>query len=89
MKLRGVFFSDGGVGMDSAGISRLPDLDEKGIPGGAAAAMSASIGDSRSIYREGILSHVNNTALATGIVAGMSVRDAVDRLLAGAVRPLS
>jgi hypothetical protein len=35
--------------MDAAGVSRLPDLDAKRIPAGAAAAMSARIGDSRSI----------------------------------------
>ncbi len=80
--LRGVFFSDGGIGMDSAGVSRLPDLDAKGIPAGAAAAMSASIGDSRSIYRDGVLSHVNVTARERGIAPGMSVREAVDLLSA-------
>jgi uncharacterized protein YunC (DUF1805 family) len=80
--LTGVFFSDGGVGMDAAGVSRLPDLDAKRIPAGAAGAMSASIGNSRSIYNDGVLSHVNKTARGKGIVAGMSVRAAVDRLLA-------
>ncbi|MEJ0096908.1 MAG: hypothetical protein WDM84_01650 [Bauldia sp.] len=80
--LRGVFFSDGGVGMDSAGVSRLPDLDAKGIPAGAAAATSASIGDSRSIYRDGVLSHVNVTARERGIAPGMSVREAVELLSA-------
>jgi hypothetical protein len=79
--LAGVFFSDGGVGMDAAGVSRLPDLDAKGIPGGAAAAMSASIGNSRSIYNDGVLSHVNETARSKGIMPGMSVKAAVDRLL--------
>ena len=82
VKLRAVFFSDGGVGMDAAGISRLPDLDAKGIPAGAAAAMSASIGDSRSIYRDGILSHVNRMAAAEGATPGMSVHDFVTVLLA-------
>jgi uncharacterized protein YunC (DUF1805 family) len=80
--LRGVFFSDGGVGLDAAGISRLPDLDGRGIPAGAAAAMSAPIGDSRAIYRDGILSHVNTLAREEGIVPGMSVRAAVELLLA-------
>ena len=82
VRLRAVFFSDGGVGMDAAGVSRLPDLDAKHIPAGAAAAMSASIGDSRSIYNEGILSHVNEAARREGVVVGMPVKAAVDRLLA-------
>jgi uncharacterized protein YunC (DUF1805 family) len=80
VNLRGVFFSDGGVGMDAAGVSRLPDLDRMGIPAGAAAAMSASIGNSRSVYSDGILSHVNKLAAGKGIAVGMPVREAVDRL---------
>lgn len=80
--LTAVFFSDGGVGLDNAGVSRLPDLDAKGIPAGAAAAMSASIGNSRSIYAEGIFSHLNRTAAAAGAVPGMSVRDFIAVLVA-------
>ncbi len=83
VQLRGIFFSDGGVGLDAAGVSRLPDLDVKGIPAGAAAAMSAPIGDSRSIYRDGILSHVNATARKVGINPGLSVREAVALLATG------
>ena len=66
--------------MDVAGVSRLPDLDRVGIPAGAAAAMSASIGNSRSVYTDGILSHVNKLAAGKGIAVGMRVREAVDRL---------
>ncbi|MBN9009143.1 MAG: hypothetical protein J0H63_03085 [Rhizobiales bacterium] len=53
--LTGIFFSDGGMGMDGAGITRLADLDKRGMPAGAAAAASASIGNSRSIYERGVL----------------------------------
>ena len=56
--LAAVFFSDGGVGQDQAGISRLADLDQGQMPAGAAAAASARIGDARSIYHDGVLSHV-------------------------------
>ncbi|MEJ0011748.1 MAG: hypothetical protein WDM94_03790 [Bauldia sp.] len=80
--LRAVFFSDGGVGMDNAGVSRLPNLDEKGIPAGAAAAMSARIGDARSIYNDGVFSHVNELARAEGARRGMPVREFVAALLA-------
>jgi uncharacterized protein YunC (DUF1805 family) len=79
--LRAVFFSDGGVGMDNAGVSRLPDLDEKGIAAGAAAAMSARIGDARSIYSNGVFSHVNDRARAEGAKPGMPVRDFIAKLL--------
>jgi hypothetical protein len=75
--LGGVFFSDGGIGMDEAGVSRLPDLDGKNIPAAAAAAMSARIGDSRSIYEDGVISRINNTARRAGVPVGALIRDAV------------
>ena len=75
-----IFFSDGGVGKDQAGITRLRLLDERGIPAGAASADSAPIGYARAIYADGVLSHVNATAAGRGIVPGMTVRAAVDLL---------
>ena len=54
-----VFFSEAGGGMDGAGIARLADLDQKGIVAGTTSADSAPIGNSRALYRDGILSHVN------------------------------
>jgi hypothetical protein len=81
VKVRAIFFSDGGVGLDEAGISRLPNLDEMGIPAGAAAAMSARIGDSRNIYAEGVLSHVNRHARDAGAVPGMTVKAFIAMLL--------
>jgi hypothetical protein len=63
-------FSDAGVGMDSAGISRLPALDGGGIAGLTVSAASACIGDAASVYEEGIISHVNDTARRLGARAG-------------------
>lgn len=80
--VRAIFFSDAGVGLDEAGIARLPTLDERGIAAGTASADSAEIGNSRSIYEEGVLSHVNETAVALGGMPGMSVRDFVALLAA-------
>jgi len=79
--VRAIFFSDAGVGMDGAGIARLPTLDERGIAAGTAAADSAEIGNSRSIYEEGILSNVNATAMRLGGGAGLRVRDFVAMLI--------
>jgi uncharacterized protein YunC (DUF1805 family) len=76
-----IFFSDAGVGLDGAGTARLADLDKREIPAGAASAESARIGDSRSIYEDGMLSHVNKSAERAGIRPGMAVRVAVDRLI--------
>jgi hypothetical protein len=79
--VRAIFFSDAGVGLDQAGIARLPTLDERRIAAGTAAADSAAIGDSRSIYEEGVLSHVNATASALKGKPGLRVRDFVAMLL--------
>ncbi len=77
-----IFFSDAGVGLDNAGIARLPTLDARKIPAGTASAASASIGDARSIYGVGIVSHLNATATNLGLTVGMSIRAAVSKLLA-------
>ena len=71
------FFNDAGIGKDSAGITRLPALDARGIAGATVAAMSARIGDGRSTYSDGIVSRVNETARAAGIEPGMTAREAV------------
>jgi len=81
-----VFFSDGGGGMDGAGIARLADLEQKGIVAGTTSADSAPIGDSRVLYRDGILSHVNGPAQKLGGRVGMRLADFVDLLLAAARR---
>jgi hypothetical protein len=81
-----VFFSDAGGGMDGAGIARLADLDAKGIIAGATSADSAPIGDSRALYRDGILSHINAPAQRAGARVGMRLTDFVDVLLAAAKR---
>jgi hypothetical protein len=81
-QVRAIFFSDAGFGMDGAGIARLPTLDARGIIAGTASAASAEIGNSRSIYHDGVLSHVNAAAAAMGGCAGQSVKDFVDVLAA-------
>lgn len=80
-QLHAVFFSDAGVGLDEAGIRRLPELDKRGIAAGAVAAMSAPIGDARAIYRDGVLSYVNETAARLGAIPGQSLAAFVDVLL--------
>jgi hypothetical protein len=81
-----VFFSDAGGGMDGAGIARLDDLDRKGIVAGATSADSAPIGDSRALYRDGILSHVNGPAFQRGGRVGMKLNDFIEILIAAAKR---
>jgi hypothetical protein len=77
-----VFFSDAGVGMDGAGIARLPVLDEEGIIAGTTSAISAPIGDSRALYERGVLSHLTSPALRVGGTVGMPLKNFIDMLLA-------
>ena len=79
--VRAIFFSDAGVGMDAAGIARLPTLDARNIVAGTASADSAPIGDARAIYQQGILSHVNTCAAAMGGRPGIALRDFVEVLI--------
>jgi hypothetical protein len=75
------FFHDAGGGKDGAATSRLPALDQRGIIAGTVACMSARIGDGESIYRDGVLSHVNEAAKAAGAAVGMRAKTFIDSLV--------
>ncbi|MBV8186496.1 MAG: hypothetical protein JO339_04580 [Alphaproteobacteria bacterium] len=86
LDIHAVFFSDAGVGMDGAGIARLGDLERKGIVACATSADSAPIGDSRALYHDGILSHVNGAASSRGGRVGTKLSDFIEELIATAKR---
>ncbi len=67
--------SDADRGIDDAGISRLPALDDRGIAGACCSAFSCRIGDGRSLYEDGYVSVVNQTAAKHGGAVGMSCRE--------------
>jgi hypothetical protein len=67
-------FNDAGIGIDNAGISRLPALDDRRIAGATVAAATARIGDGRSTLNDGILSAINALAAEYGIRVGMPAR---------------
>ena len=70
-------FNDAGIGIDEAGVTRLPALDARGIAAGTVTAASARIGDAHSTYEDGILSRVNARAAAIGLAPGMKAREFV------------
>ncbi|MEQ9639271.1 MAG: hypothetical protein RIM84_04535 [Alphaproteobacteria bacterium] len=74
-------FHNAGVGIDGCGITRLPALDGRGIVGATVDADSARIGDARSLWETGVLSHVNERAKAIGAAPGMTVQAFVDLVL--------
>jgi uncharacterized protein YunC (DUF1805 family) len=73
--------NDAGMGKNNAGIAALKMCDEQGIPAAAVAAMSAKIGSGMSTYEQGQISVVNAAAKKLGVSAGMSAREAADKLL--------
>jgi hypothetical protein len=70
-------FNDAGIGIDEAGVTRLPALDARRIAAATVAAASARIGDARSTYEDGILSRINSRAAALGAAPGISAREFV------------
>jgi len=72
---RAAVFHDAGVGADGAGISRLTPLDRRAIPAATADFRSARIGDCRSMWETGVISHVNDTATHRGARRRESVRE--------------
>lgn len=75
-------YNDADVGIDGAGLTRLPALDARGIAAGTVSAWSARIGDGRSTYEDGFISHLNETARRCGAEIGMSARDFVNAMQA-------
>jgi hypothetical protein len=66
-------YHDAGIGIDRAGISRLPALEARGIIAATVAGDSARIGDARSVWQTGALSALNPGAERAGARLGMPV----------------
>ncbi len=77
-------YHDAGVGKDQAGISRLAALDPRGIAAATVDGNTARIGDARSIWATGRISHVNDTAVSWGANVGMTVPEFADVAIAHA-----
>jgi hypothetical protein len=73
-------YCDAGLGKDRAGLTRLPALDARGIAAATVSADSARIGDGRSVYADGVISHVNQAAAGMGIVVGDTVAVFIDKV---------
>lgn len=77
-KLAAVFFNDAGVGKDNAGIAALALVK---VPAGTVSHLSARIGDVGDTWENGVVSHLNEAARASGLKAGARLQDAVKILL--------
>lgn len=74
-------YNDAGIGVDGAGVSRLPALQARGIAGACVAAESARIGDAMSSWNDGVISALNPLAAARGGRIGQSARGFVAAML--------
>jgi hypothetical protein len=74
-------YNDAGIGIDAAGISRLPALQDRGIPAACVDCHSARIGDAMSTWNTGVVSALNPLAALRGGRIGQSARDLVAALL--------
>jgi hypothetical protein len=72
-------FNDAGIGIDEAGVGRLPALDSRGVAAFTVSSASARIGEGRSTFEDGIVSRVNATAARLGAAEGISARDVLER----------
>ena len=75
-------YNDADRGIDDCGIARLPALDARSIAGATVSAWSARIGDGLSIYQDGIVTAVNETAARHGGEIGIPAAELVTRLVA-------
>jgi hypothetical protein len=78
--LKAVILSDAGVGRERAGIGGLPYLDALGMPAATVGHRSARIGVGQDCLARGVITYANARAAACGVAAGMSAREALDRL---------
>jgi hypothetical protein len=79
--VRAALYNDAGIGVDEAGISRLPALEARGIAGACVSCFSARIGDAMSTWQDGFVSALNPLAASRGGRIGQSARDFVAAML--------
>ncbi len=73
-------FNDAGGGLDDAGVSGLHRLEAAGIAAVTVAHTSARIGHADSTWQDGVISRVNASAAALGLVPGQVCRVALGAL---------
>jgi hypothetical protein len=74
----GTIFNDAG----RSTVTRLPDLDSRQIAAATVSASSARIGDARSTWQSGIISHINEWAAFRGAVIGMTTKEFAEQIIA-------
>ena len=78
--------NDADRGIENAGTTRLPALDRRGIAAACASAFSSRIGDGRSLWDDGYISAVNETAKRYGGAVGQSTQEFAAAMVAARVK---
>jgi hypothetical protein len=89
--VRGLVAHAAGVGRDAAGISGLSLADGFGIPAAAVETTSARLGDGWSVWRDGVVAHVNARAAGLGVFTAQPAAAAARAMLSappGAASPV-
>lgn len=81
--------NDADRGVDNAGTTRLPALDQRSIAGACVSAFSARIGDGRSTWEDGYISAINHTAAKYGGAIGQSTKSFVEAMVAARIAQLN
>ena len=84
--VRAAVYHDAGIGIDCAGISRLPALEARDIIAATVAGATARIGEARSLWQSGRLSALNPGAERIGARLDMTVPDFVAAVIAAGPR---
>ena len=79
-KPKAVFYNDAGGGKDDAGKIALSILQSAGVIAATYSHDSARIGEAQDAWSHGIVSALNELALAHGLQLAMSVQQAVSHL---------
>lgn len=83
--LRAVLFFDAGFGLNRAGVAGIEALDSIAMAAAAIDVGSAPIGDATYAASNGRLSFINKTAISLGLMPGMLVSEASERLTSARV----
>jgi len=73
-QVRLAVFNDAGVGKDGAGIAALPLMQAQAVAACTVAHSSARIGEAKSTWDDGVISHANAAAQALGARPGLRLR---------------
>ncbi|MGE3915396.1 MAG: hypothetical protein AB7F78_06815 [Hyphomicrobiaceae bacterium] len=84
-----VVCNDADRGIENAGTTRLPALDQRDIAAACASAFSCRIGDGRSLWEHGYISTVNAAALRRGGMIGQSTKEFVAAMVEARIKGLS